>query len=161
MLNFTIIILYFTIMDLQKKFLLPHRWQCVGVWLIVCAILLSMALIAGDITGVIRHVPAILGWIPAFIGLMLVCLSQEKVDDEYISVLRGRLVSILVAVAFISGLLSSICDLLGVCFRWYSPIVQIILSLLHNPFLLGSVYIIALKLTLYIINRKINRYAEK
>ncbi len=148
-------------MDLQKKFLLPHRWQYVGVWLIVCAILLTTVLIAGDITGVIRYVPAILGWIPAFMGLMLVCLSQEKVDDEYISVLRGRLVCLLVTVAFISVILGRVSELLFVCFRWYSPSIQIILSLLHNPFLLGSIYIIALKLTLYLINRKINRYAEQ
>ncbi len=148
-------------MDLNKRFLLPHKWQYVGGWLIVFAIPLSIVLIAGDINGAIRNVPAILGWIPAFLGLMLICLSQEKVDDEYISVLRGRLVSILVTVAFISGILGSISDLLYVCFGWYTQYIRMFLSLLCNPFLLGSIYIVALKLTLFVINRKMNTYAEQ
>lgn len=154
-------ILYFTTMELNKKFLFPHKWQYVGGWLIVFAIIFSIVLLAGDFNGVIGDLPAILGWIPESLGLMLICLSREKVDDEYISVLRGRLVCILVAVAFISGILSSIMDLLYVCFQWYSLYIRIFLSLLKNPFLLGAIYIIALKLTLYIINRKINRYAEQ
>ncbi len=148
-------------MELNKKFLLPHKWQYVGGWLIVFAIIFSIVLLALDFNGVIGDLPAILGWIPAYLGLMLICLSREKVDDEYISVLRGRLVCILVTVAFISGILSSIMDLLFICFQWYSPYIRIFLTLFNNTFLLGAIYIIALKLTLYIINRKINRYAEQ
>lgn len=147
-------------MDLNKKFLLPHKWQVVGGWTIVAAILISMVTIACDINGVF-HIPAILGWIPAFLGLLLICLSQEKVDDEYISNIRGRLVCIIVVVAFIGEFLKYTADLLRICYGWWCPTgITMFLSLLKNPIILGSIYILALKLTLYIINRKVNSNAE-
>ena len=147
-------------MDLNKNFLLPHKWQVVGGWIIVAAILISIVNIACDINGIF-HIPAILGWIPAFLGLLLMCLSQEKVDDEYISNLRGRLVCIIVVVAFIGEFLKNSADLLRICYGWYPTGIAIFLSLLINPIVLGAIYIITLKLTLYIINRKVNRYAEQ
>lgn len=151
-------------MNLNKSFLLPHKWQAVGGWIIVASILLSIVNIACDINGVF-HVPAILGWIPAFLGLLLICLSQEKVDDEYISNLRGRLVCIIVTVAFISAIFSSISEIIRICYGWNCSnilfTIVFFLRLLQNPFLLGSIYIVALKLTLYVINRKVNRYAEQ
>ena len=147
-------------MDLNKNFLLPHKWQVVGGWIIIAAILISMVNIACDINGVF-HIPAILGWIPAFLGLLLMCLSQEKVDDEYISNLRGRLVCIIVVVAFIGKFLQYSADLLRICYGWYSTGIAIFLLFLNSPIFLGAIYIITLKLTLYIINRKVNRYAEQ
>ena len=147
-------------MDLNKNFLLPHKWQVVGGWIIFASIMISIVLIACDINGVF-HIPAILGWIPAFLGLLFICLSQEKVDDEYIRNLRGRLVCIIVAVAFIGEFLKNSADLLRVCYGWYSTGIMIFLSILINPIFLGAIYIITLKLTLYIINSKVNRYAEQ
>lgn len=146
-------------MNLNKSFLLPHKWQAVGGWTIVASILLSIMIIACDINGVF-HVPAILGWIPFYIGLLLICISQEKVEDEYISELRSRLVCITVAVAFGVNILFIIANLLRICFGLFSSIAGII-GMLSSPTLFALIYIIALKLTLFGINRKVKRYDEQ
>lgn len=158
-------------MNLNKNLLLPHGWQIAGWWMLAVSVILSIGLIAGDISDIIHNVPAIIGWIPFYIGAMLVCLSREKVDDEYISAIRGRIVCILVSIALIAKVLYIIITILNITYGWssHSTLFAIIngrisilsyITVLYQPLFLVATYIIAFKLTLLIQNRRI-RYAEQ
>lgn len=150
-------------MDLNKSFLLPHKWQIVGGWLIIAAIILAIGLIMCDINGYMGEVRVLIAWIPAYIGLMLICLSKEKNDDEYIRCLRSRLVGIFVAIAFSIEILDII---FRICFSSYGltvlggNVTRIILYFFSYPLLYAIAYIICLKLNLWIINRKMKNNAE-
>lgn len=150
-------------MNLNKNFLLPHRCQIAGWLMIAVAIVIAVTFITVSANGTILDVPVILTWIPALLGLMLVCLSREKIDDEYINSLRGRIVCILIVVAFTAKILQMIITTLSVSFGIASGVGTLIalLSLLYKPLVLVIIYIIAFKLTLFIQNRRINRYAEQ
>ncbi len=150
-------------MNLNKNFLLPHRCQIAGWLMIAVAIVIAVTFITDSANGTILDVPVILTWIPALLGLMLVCLSREKIDDEYINSLRGRIVCILIVVAFTAKILQMIITTLSVSFGIASGVGTLIalLSLLYKPLVLVIIYIIAFKLTLFIQNRRINRYAEQ
>ena len=150
-------------MDLNKSFLLPHKWQIVGGWLIIAAIILAVVLIMCDINGYNGNVRALMAWVPVYIGLMLICLSKEKNDDEYIRCLRSRLVGIFVAIAFAFEILDLIFK---ICFINYGRtsvggnVTRIILYFFSYPLLYAIAYIICLKLNLWIINRKMKKNAE-
>ncbi len=150
-------------MNLNKNLLLPHKWQIVGWWLLAAAVILAVVLIVGDISGVLHNVPTLLTWILAYLGVLLVCLSRERVDDEYISAIRGRIVCILVCVAVIAKVLYFTIFLTCVCIYQFIPTMSYLglFSYAYNPLSLMVIYIIAFKLTLFIQNRRIGRYAEK
>ena len=76
-------------MALNKTVLLPHRWQKVGWWMIVASVVLATAIAVVEISGIRVGFPIMASWIPAVAGLLLLCLSQEKTEDEYIRHLRG------------------------------------------------------------------------
>lgn len=149
-------------MNLNKNLLLPHVWQTAGWWMLAVAVILTIGLIAGDIYRVVHNVHIYLLWIPVYIGALLVCLSREKVDDEYISAIRGRIVCILVSVAVIAKVLSMTVIVLNINPNISIPIVSYLgyISYLYHPLSLMVIYIISLKLTLFIQNRRI-RYAEQ
>lgn len=149
-------------MNLNKNLLLPHGWQTAGWWMLAVAVILTIGLIAGDISGVLHNVHIYLLWIPVYIGALLVCLSREKVDDEYISAIRGRIVCILVSVAVIAKVLSMTVIVLNINPNISIPIISYLgcISYLYHPLSLMAIYIISLKLTLFIQNRRI-RYAEQ
>lgn len=145
----------------KKQILLPHKFQIAGWWLIVGAIVIALAVLIGNVNN-LTGLPVILGNIPGYAGLLLVCLSQEKVDDEYISCVRSRIVCIIAAVAIISKIVSVMVTVYGICYHHPDLIGNIHpLSLLYNPVSLAVFYIIALKMTLFIQRQKINRYAEQ
>ena len=142
-------------MALNKTVLLPHGWQKVGWWMIVVSVVLAAAIAVVEISGIRVGFPIMASWIPAVAGLLLICLSQEKTEDEYIHHLRGKIVSIIVAIAMIVSL---ICNNFG----WVPVTIYFMsFSILYNPIVLTVGYIIVLKLSLYFINRKMNRYAEE
>lgn len=150
-------------MALKKTVLLPHGWQKVGGWMIVASVLLATAIAAVDIiSGTRCGFPIMASWIPAVAGLLLVCLSQEKVEDEYIHHLRGKIVFITVAVAIISKMSTMIVSMICNNFGWVPFTIHFMgISILYNPIVLIVGYIISLKLSLYFLNRKMNRYAEE
>lgn len=145
----------------QTRVLLPYRFQVIGWWLIVGAILVSIALIMCAISG-IKVMPAFLGWIPAYAGILLVCVSREKVDDEYIGAIRARIVCILAATAITVNLVCRIIEIYGVFFHALDFAGRVnILRLFVNPVFLVVIYIIVLKVTLLIQRRKINSNDEQ
>ena len=149
-------------MALNKTVLLPHRWQKVGWWMIVASVVLAAAIAVVEINGIQAGFPIMASWIPAVAGLLLICLSQEKTEDEYIRHLRGKIVSIIVAIAIIAKMTTMIVSLICNNFGWVPVTIYFMgLSILYNPIVLTVGYIIALKLSLYFINRKMNRYAEE
>ena len=149
-------------MALNKTVLLPRRWQKVGWWMIVASVVLAAAIAVVEINGIRAGFPIMASWIPAVAGLLLICLSQEKTEDEYIRHLRGKIVSIIVAIAIIAKMTTMIVSLICNNFGWVPVTIYFMgLSILYNPIVLTVGYIIALKLSLYFINRKMNRYAEE
>ena len=148
-------------MDLNKSFLLPHKWQIVGGWLLI-------AYVIGDILFVFNQISAICGiypmmmWIVLYIAIMLLCLSKEKNDDEYIRSLRSRLAIIVIALAFIVSIIGQTLDLYAIHYArnlitWRCNLLVYFIS---NPVFYGIFYIVALKLNLWIINRKMKKNAE-
>lgn len=150
-------------MTLKKTVLLPHLWQKVGWWMIVASVLLATAIAAVEIsTGTRCSFPIMASWIPAVAGLLLICLSQEKVEDEYIHHLRGKIVSIAVVMAIVAKMSTMIVSMICSEFGWGPFTIYFMgISILYNPIVLTVGYIIALKLSLYSLNRKMNRYAEE
>ena len=144
-----------------KNLLLPYKFQIAGWWLIMASILLGIAIVVGDMNGWVKNVPTLLASIPAFAGILLVCLSREKVDDEYISALCGRIVCRLVAIAIVARIIHVIITVLSITYTW-SPVWALnIISFFYQPILLAAMYIIILKATLFIQNHRLNRYAEQ
>lgn len=148
-------------MDLNKSFLLPHKWQIVGGWLLI-------AYVIGDILFVFNQISAICGiypmmmWIVLYIAIMLLCLSKEKNDDEYIRSLRSRLAIIVIALAFIVSIIGLTLDLYATHYArnlitWRCNLLVYFIS---NPVFYGIFYIVALKFNLWIINRKMKKNAE-
>lgn len=150
-------------MNARKNYLLPHKYQIAGWWLIAIAVLFGVAIVIGNINGWLKNVPTLLACIPAFAGILLICLSREKVDDEYISALRGRIVCMLVVVAFVARILHATLTVLGITYGWTAFYIWIVyvIALFYQPILLAAMYIIILKSTLFIQNYRINRYAEQ
>ncbi len=148
----------------NRCFLFPYKLQIIGWWLVAAAILFGIAIVIGDINGWYRNIPVLLACIPAYVGILLICLSREKVDDEYINSLRGRIVCLLVVIAFVARIIQSIISVLRITYGWSSSDLWAVMSeisLLYQPILLATLYIIILKTTLLIQNHRIKRYAEQ
>ena len=147
-------------MNLNKTLMFPHVWQIAGWWMLAVSVILTIALIAANVGGVLHNVHIYLLWIPVYVGALLVCLSREKVDDEYISTIRGRIVCILVCVAVVAKVFYMVVFFSSI-YRFF-PIMGYMgmFSYLYNPLVMMTIYIISLKLTLFIQNRRI-RYAEQ
>lgn len=148
----------------NRCYLLPYKFQIIGWWLVAAAILFGVTIVVGDMNGWFRNIPVLFAYIPAFAGILLICLSREKIDDEYISALRGRIVCLLVVVAFVARIIQSILTVLRITYGWSTTgiwSVMSAISVLYQPILLAALYIIILKTTLFIQNQRINRYAEQ
>ena len=150
-------------MDVTKNLLLPHKCQVIGCWLLVAAAIEAVAFIASDLYNIIHNPPTLIALAQAYLGLLLVCLSREKVDDEYISSIRGRIIFILVTVAIIAKIFTMTVIVINVYPSLSMPIAGYLgcISFLYHPLILMVIYIISLKLTLFIQNRRISRYAEQ
>lgn len=96
----------------KKSFLLPHVCQKIGLALLVLFILFVLLEVCAD--GNTIEIPdwmtTPLAWtfyaLPS-VSVMLICLSREKIEDEYISHIRGRAVFIVVIIAFIASMIAS------------------------------------------------------
>ena len=145
----------------KKSFLLPHICQKIGLALLVLFILFVLLEVCAD--GNTIEIPdwmtAPLAWtlnaLPS-ISLMLICLSREKIEDEYISHIRGRAVFIVVLIGFIASMITnaakaSAAQLYGpntvgsilTCAWWFTNALS--LSLLYILIFKGTLFINWLK----------------
>ena len=150
-------------MDVTKNLLLPHKCQILGCWMLVVAAVAAVAFIASDIYNIIHNPPILITLALAYLGLLLVCLSREKVDDEYISFIRGRIIFIIATVAIVAKIFSMIVTVINVYQSTSMPIYSYLgcISFLYHPVILMVIYIISLKLTLFIQKHRLTRYAEQ
>jgi len=92
--------------------LLPHKWQVVG--LVVCAVIFACEIILNtvlkqyvgeDWLNIIENVLTVL-----FCPFLLVaCLSQEGTEDEYVTAVRYRALTIAVMILIVSSGISEFC----------------------------------------------------
>lgn len=100
----------------KKSLLLPHCWQVIGWWLLVAFVLLVSIIAtiaycrsdgAMEVAEETKQLYALGLYFIPYVSLMLICLSREKVEDEYISHIRGRATFIVVIFGFVASLLIS------------------------------------------------------
>lgn len=104
----------------------------------------------GDLTSI--------GLALSYLSVMLICLSKEKVEDEYIALLRTRTVCGIVAFAFIAKMLYYIIESLMVHFGSIAVLGYIAhINFLTNILPLAIIYIIIFKLSLFVETIKIKK----
>lgn len=147
----------------KKSFLFPHCCQQIGWWLILTCLILAVTFLCvientSDSFNTARVLQASI-FVLSSIGLMLLCLSKEKIEDEYISYLRTRIVTWIIVYVFV---VSAVRSILLFILSWFAPVsgqgwIFTIMSVaITNPILLGIVYIIIFKLSIWFYNRKSN-----
>lgn len=145
----------------KKSFLLPHVCQKIGLALLVLLILFIMLEVFANVNTI--EIPDWLtnplAWtfyaLPS-VSVMLICLSREKIEDEYISHIRGRAVFIVVLIGFIASLITNAArasaaqlygpDTVGsilTCAWWFTNALPI--SLLYILIFKGTLFINWLK----------------
>lgn len=91
------------------------------------------------------------------VGLIFVCLSKEKNEDEFINHLRMRTLKWIVVYAFISCAIKvsvSYASPYLFSLQTAGTIAQICSFLVTNPIILGLIYIILLKASVFYYNFK-------
>lgn len=90
------------------------------------------------------------------LGFMLICLSQEEEEDEYIRSLRARSVFIIVVYVFIVNMIRVAFAqfFIRYCSVETNAIIQSILSFLTNIPLMSFAYLLIFRVTMYMEKRK-------
>ncbi|MDE5595512.1 MAG: hypothetical protein K2I89_08065 [Muribaculaceae bacterium] len=142
----------------KKSYLLPYScqrygWFCLAVALI--ATITFLCVIESKIAS--SNILQIVIICFATIGLLLLCFSKEKNEDEYIGHLRTRILTWIVAYALIASALKTVLSLTLVWVATLAArgIIAYITSFFFtNPLLLGIIYLLVFKSSLLIANRK-------
>lgn len=150
-------------MNGKTNYLLPHGFQIAGWWGLLVSVAVFVFLLWGEIcVSDFRTPPVILAWIPFLASLLLICVSREKVDDEYISMLRGRIVCVIVIAYVLIEILLLISDLVIICYGDVATVgILSYVNIILHPVCLMIIYAIAFRITLFVNNRKMTSYAEK
>ena len=141
----------------KKTYLLPHIYQKIGWWLAGASLAgwllffvsasLSSTITIGTVYNILMSV---LPFLPS-VALILICLSQEKQEDEYIQNIRARSVFMVVVFAFIVKMLFfnatqfivSFCplEIYGrlSCLQLFTSVL--VLAFLYLVIFKGSIYI--------------------
>ena len=101
----------------KKTYLLPYSCQKLGWWMLGASLVGFIIFGIFEIIGYLRewgpteipqvasHIMVFLVTCLPFLGLILICLSQEKVEDEYIKSLRAKSLFIVVIYAFVISMI--------------------------------------------------------
>lgn len=95
----------------KKSYLLPHACQKAGWWMLLASLVFGLIYVAketGNVEDILLDAPAILMFLATglpFLALMMICISQEKEEDEYIQSLRTRTVFIVVVYDFVVNMI--------------------------------------------------------
>lgn len=149
----------------NSKFLLPYRYQIIGWWLLIAsavgcltvATLGSFSMLSFSLNKALQ----VVSWTMFYISLLLLSISREKHEDEYITALRGRIVCIVVACALILKTIIYVASVVCVFYHGIGLLGKIsFLSIPTNFIVLDVAYIVIFKISLYIANRRLKNYAE-
>ncbi len=125
--------LYKTFISMMNlKFLLPHFMQYVGLFLFLIGVV-GLCFAKADYV-------FFFSYLLVSVGLLLVAISKEKVEDEYMAYLRVRTVFILAVLALVYGVISPIANFLLVRMLDFSTVgkISIIRSVITGlPFVVG------------------------
>lgn len=158
----------------KKQYLLPYSCQKLGWWL------LGAFLLGALVFAVFELLARINGWgevqIPQLaslvmvtlvtccpvLGLILLCLSREKREDEYIQSLRARSLFLVVVYAFILVMLKTSLEQFLVAYMPDGAFRQLTLWIqyLTNIPLLAVIYLVLFKGSLLLDYLKSRKYGE-
>lgn len=137
---------------MDKNLLLPHVCKRIGAILLATVLLLGF-LAAVQSYFIVKPAGNILPMaiIIAAISLPITALSRERVEDEYISSLRGRTLVAVIYVFFIAGLLSIGFRVFGIRVLSLSEFckIQNWAYYIFNPLTICAVYVLTFNLRLW------------
>lgn len=145
---------------MKKSLLFPYRVQKTGWILLACWILWIALVIAMRLfhladpdypMWIKRGMLIVYSFLPS-IATLMICLSQEKNEDEYIEYIRGRAVFLMVVLFFSTLLLNVSLTNVGLRLWGFSPDNGYLMFswLYTNPFIITLVYILVFKGSLFI-----------
>lgn len=144
----------------QKKLLLPHSFQNFGwIMLLLSGILLlatnnfqlvkeGITIFSFDFTPLIILLTTSL----PIICIMLICISKEKHEDEYINNLRSRYIMCIVLFYFLAGMIQVALSRYEIIYQvgqFYQQTTSILRGI-NNVYSLSLIYLILFKGTLLI-----------
>lgn len=142
----------------KKSYLLPHACQKVGWWMLLASLAFALCYVVIE-SGLVSlnpgETPAILTFLSTglpFLSLMMICISQEKKEDEYIQSLRTRAVFIVVMYGFVVNMIDmSLTNVLvhHIPFDQYAAF-RYVTSMCTNLPLLVLIYLVIFKGPLFI-----------
>lgn len=152
---------------MKKSLLFPHWCQMVGWWILLGWMLWLITVVC-HVFEPTHSLPLWIGgvllilysFLPS-IGTLMVCLSQEKQEDEYIAHIRARSVFVTVIVFFVLLLINVSLTNVGVRMCGWSPSNGYLMfsGVYTNPFIITLFYILIFKGTLFINYLKTRNYA--
>lgn len=145
----------------KKSFLFPHYCQKIGWCLLLTCLILAVTFFcvldnSANSFNTLRVLQGLI-IILSSVGIMLLCLSKEKLEDEYISYLRTRIAVWIIVYVFVVSAVRIIMSWtlpLFLSVHTQGLIMTIISVAITNPILLGIVYLIIFKLSIWFYNRK-------
>ena len=138
----------------NKSYLLPYSCQRYGWFCLAVALIATIIFLFAIESSTILQIVIICF---AAVGLLLLCFSKEKNEDEYIGHLRTRILAWIVAYALVASTLKTVLSLTLVWVATLTTrgIIAYITSFFFtNPLLLGIIYLLVFKSSLLIANRK-------
>lgn len=145
---------------MKKSLLLPYRIQKMGWFLLLCWIVWIGVVVSMRLLHISRpEYPTWIGtatmiiysFLPT-IATLMVCLSKEKNEDEYIEYIRRRAVFFMAVLFFSTLLLNTSLTNVGLrLWNWSPDNGYLMFSWLYtNPFIITLLYITLFKGTLFI-----------
>jgi len=146
----------------QKKLLLPHSFQNFGwIMFLLSGIFIlatnhfqlikeSITIFSIDFTPLIVLLTTSL----PILCIMIICISQEKHEDEYIRALRSRYILCIVVFYFLTEmgqLAFSRCAIMYQVGPFYQKMISI-LGGINNVYTLSLAYLVLFKVTMFINN---------
>lgn len=137
----------------RKTYLLPHVCQKVGWWMLLVSLLSITMFIAIDSTTGLSNINVALSYLVSilatclpYLSMGLICLSQEKEEDEYVSHLRMRSLFWVVVFAFAAGIIEQSMNYIFVSFLTIEKRgVLSYMNFIVNPMSLAIVYVLIFK----------------
>lgn len=151
----------------KKSYLFPHIYQKIGWWLAGASLAgwllffvsasLSSTITIGTVYNILMSV---LTFLPS-VALIIICLSQEKQEDEYIQNIRARSVFMVVVFAFVFKMLYFSASQFFIMFcplEIYGRLSY--LQLFTSGLVLAFLYLVIFKGSIYIDYIKSKRNGE-
>lgn len=142
---------------MSKNLLLPHRCKQIGSLLLLIALFLFFLAIILSSIGQTPDILLSTAITATLIAIPLTALSRERIEDEYISSLRGQTLIAVVYVFFILILLRTPLSHLETRLFDYAEIARIRLwaNRLTNPVTICAVYVVIFNLRLWRLRRSV------